>query len=176
VSILETERLRIRPFRLEDAAFIHELVNDPEWIRHIGDRNVHTLEDARDYLSSRVLASYERHGFGMWAVCLKETGAPIGTCGLIRREGLPDVDIGFAFLPGHRGKGYALESARGVLNHGIRDLGMKRIVAIVAPANEASIRILERLGMKLERMIRLPEETEDIRLYAYDAIVRPTSA
>ncbi|HZI89737.1 MAG TPA: GNAT family N-acetyltransferase [Candidatus Polarisedimenticolia bacterium] len=170
LPILETERLSIRRFTLEDAAFILALVNDPEWLRHIGDRKVHSLEDARGYLANRVLASYERHGFGMWAVCLRETGEPIGTCGLIRREGLTDVDIGFAFLPGHRGKGYALESARSVLDHGIRALGMKRILAIVSPANDSSIRLLEQLGMKLERMIRLPDDAEEIRLYAYDAM------
>lgn len=166
--ILETPRLVVRPFQIEDAAFVHALVNDPDWLKHIGDRNVHSLEDARGYIEKRVLAAYKRHGFGMWVVCLRSSGEAIGTCGLIRREGLEDVDIGFAFLPAYRGKGYALESVEAVMSHGTSVLGMNRIVAIVSPANEPSIRILEKIGMKLERMIRLPEDAEDIRLYAMD--------
>jgi RimJ/RimL family protein N-acetyltransferase len=163
--ILETQRLVVRPFTINDAAFVHALVNDPDWLKHIGDRNVHSLEDARGYIETRVLASYERNGFGMWVVCLP-SGEPIGTCGLIQREGFEDADIGFAFLPAYRGKGYALESAKAVMSHGTSVLGMKRIVAIVSPANEPSIRILEKIGMKFEGMIRMPEDTEDIRLYA----------
>lgn len=166
--VLETPRLLVRRFTLEDAAFIVALVNDPAWLEHIGDRNVHSIEDARGYLETRVLASYERHGFGMWVVCLRDSGQPIGTCGLIQREGLADVDLGFAFLPASRGQGYALESAAAVLEYGRRALGMKRIVAIVSPANHRSVRILEAIGMTFERMIRLPADTEDLRFYVHE--------
>lgn len=164
-TILETPRLVVRRFTPEDAAFTHALVNDPAWLEHIGDRNVRSLEDARAYIQTRVLASYERHGFGMWVVGLRDDGTAIGTCGLIQREGLADVDLGFAFLPAYRGRGYALESAAAVLDHA-RALGMRRVVAIVSPANDRSIRILERIGMTFERMVRMPGDTEDIRLYA----------
>ena len=162
--ILRTSRLELRRFTLEDAAFAYQLVNDPDWIRNIGDRNVRSLEDARGYLG-RVMAAYERSGFGMYVVCLAETNEAIGTCGLIRREELEDVDIGFAFLPAHRGQGYALESAAAVMEHA-SDLGLRRIVAIVSPGNEPSIRLLEKIGMTFERMILMPGDTEEIRLYA----------
>jgi RimJ/RimL family protein N-acetyltransferase len=164
--VLETERLALRRFTLDDAAFAYELVNDPAWIRNIGDRNVHTLEDARGYLAKGPLAMYEKAGFGMWVVTLKGTGEPIGTCGLIKREELDDVDIGFAFLAPFRGQGYAWESATAVLDYGRAKVGLKRMVAIVSPTNTPSIRILERLGLRFERMILMPGDTEEIFLYA----------
>ena len=110
---------------------------------------------------------YETMGFGMYVVTLKESGEPIGTCGLVKRDGLDDVDIGFAFLPQYRGQGFAFESAAAVLDHATRDLDLKRIVAIVSAANHRSIRILEKIGLKFERMVRLPGETDEIPLYAY---------
>lgn len=166
MSVLETERLALRRFTLDDAAFAYALVNDPAWIEHIGDRNVKSLEDARGYLAKGAIAMYEKTGFGMWVVTLKGTGEAIGTCGLIKRDSLEDVDIGFAFLPQFRGQGYALESAKAVLEYGHATVGLKRMVAIVSPANKPSIRILERLGLRFERMITMPGETEEILFYA----------
>jgi RimJ/RimL family protein N-acetyltransferase len=165
-AVLETPRLTLRRFSLDDAPFVIEMVNDPAWLEHIGDRNVRTLEDARAYLQKGALAMYERVGFGMYVVVLKESGEPVGTCGLIQRDGLDDVDIGFAFLPQFRGAGYAFESAAAVLEHAIAGLGLKRIVAIVSPANHRSIRILEKLGLQFERTIKLPGDDEEILLYA----------
>lgn len=164
--VLETERLILRRFSSDDAAFVLELVNDPAWLEHIGDRNVRTLEDARAYLEKGTIAMYERLGFGMYVVALRDSKEPIGTCGLIKRDGLDDVDIGFAFLPQFRGKGFALESAAAVLEHGKRDFGLKRIVAIVSPANHRSIKVLESIGLRFERGITLPGDTEEISLYA----------
>jgi RimJ/RimL family protein N-acetyltransferase len=164
-AILETPRLLIRAFTADDAPFAYELVNDPDWIRNIGDRNVRTLEDARGYLERGPIAMQEKHGFSLFAVVLKETGATIGMCGLIRREILEDVDIGFAFLPAYRGKGYALESAQAVMEHAWSVLGLERLVAIVAPGNAPSIKLLEALGFTFERMIRLPNDDEDLRFY-----------
>jgi len=169
LNVLETQRLILRRFELEDAAFILELVNDPAWLEHIGDRNVRTLEDARGYLRKGALDMYERVGFGMYVVTLKSSGESIGTCGLIKRETLDDVDIGFAFLPQFRGQGFALESAAATLEHGKSAHGLRRIVAIVSPANQRSIRILERIGLKFERAIRLPGDEEEISLYAYES-------
>ncbi len=166
---LETARLILRPFSIEDAPFVFDLVNDPAWLEHIGDRKVRTLEDAREYLRNGTLAMYERLGYGMYVVTLKGTGQSIGTCGLIKRDALEDVDIGFAFLPEYRGQGFALESAEAVLEHGVRALGMKRIVAIVSANNQRSIRVLEKIGLEFERMIMLPGDTEEIALYAYRA-------
>ena len=164
--VLETQRLILRRFTLDDAAFVVELVNDPGWLANIGDRKVRSLEDARNYLRKGVLAMYDRVGFGMYVVTLKESGEPIGTCGLIQRDELPDVDIGFAFLPGHRGRGFAFESAAAVMEYGTDVLGLKRIVAIVSADNRPSIRLLEKIGLRFERTIRFGEG-EEIPLYAY---------
>ena len=168
VKVLETPRLILRRFSLEDAAFILELVNDPAWLEHIGDRKVRTLEDARVYLRKGALAMYERVGFGLYAVTLRTSGESIGTCGLVKRDTLEDVDIGFAFLPQHRGQGFALESAAAVLEYGKTVVGLKRIVAIVSAANHRSIRILEKIGLNFERMVRLPGEEEEIPMYAWE--------
>jgi len=167
--VLETPRLALRRFTLEDAPFVFEMVNDPDWLRHIGDRGVRTLDDARAYIRDRTLAQYDRVGFGMYVVTLRHGGEVVGSCGLIRRDSLADVDIGFAFLARHRGRGYATEAAAAVLDYGVRSQGLTRIVAIVSPENRRSIRILERIGMRFERMIRLPGEPEEIPLYAYEA-------
>jgi len=169
VKVLETPRLTLRRFTLDDAAFVLELVNDPAWLEHIGDRKVRTLEDARAYLRKGALAMYETLGFGMYVVTLRKSGESIGTCGLVKRDGLDDVDIGYAFLPGHRGQGFAFESAAAVLDHATRELGLKRIVAIVSAGNHRSIRILEKIGLKFERMIELPGGDEEIPLYSYQA-------
>jgi RimJ/RimL family protein N-acetyltransferase len=168
VKVLETPRLILRRFSLEDAAFVLELVNDPAWLEHIGDRKVRTLEDARVYLRNGALAMYERVGFGLYAVTLRTSGESIGMCGLIKRDTLEDVDIGFAFLPQHRGQGFALESAAAVLEYGKTVVGLKRIVAIVSAANHRSIRILEKIGLNFERMVRLPGEEEEIPMYAWE--------
>ncbi|HTM00730.1 MAG TPA: GNAT family N-acetyltransferase [Candidatus Omnitrophota bacterium] len=167
--VLETPRLVLRRFTLDDAPFVFEMVNDPDWIRYIGDRGVRTLDDARAYIRDRTLAQYDRVGFGMYVVSLVHGGEVVGSCGLIRRESLEDVDIGFAFLARHRGQGYATEAAAAVLEYGVRSMGLTRIVAIVSPDNHRSIRILERIGMRYERMVRLPGEEEEIPLYAYKA-------
>ena len=173
MTVLETRRLILRRFSVEDAAFTLELVNDPAWLEHIGDRNVRSLDDARAYLEKGALSMYERVGFGMYVVALKDSGEAIGTCGLIKRDGLEDVDIGFAFLARFRGQGFALESAAAVLEHGRRDFGLNRIVAIVSPANQRSIRILEKIGLTFERMVTLPGDNAEISLYAWQGETGP---
>ena len=165
---LETTRLRLRPLTEQDAPFILELVNEPSWIRFIGDRGVRSLDDARRYIAEGPSAMYERHGVGLLLVEAKEDGDPLGICGLIRRDALPDVDIGFAFVPRHWAKGYAYEAARAVIEHGRDELGLRRIVAITTVDNESSIRLLEKLGMRYERTIRMPGETEDLKLFGID--------
>lgn len=165
MQVLETDRLIIRWLTVEDAAFIHELVNDPSWLRFIGDRGVKTLEDARNYILKGPVEMYGRLGFGLYLVELKDEGVPIGTCGLIKRDSLKDVDIGFAFLPSFRGNGYAHEAASAVLAYGKNTLGLKRIVAIVSPGNERSIKLLEKLGFKFEQRVQLSERDE-LKLFA----------
>jgi RimJ/RimL family protein N-acetyltransferase len=165
VDVIETARLRLRPLTPGDAAFIHELVNDPDWIRFIGDRKVRNLDDARGYIA-KVEAMYERHGVGSLLTELKETGEALGICGLIRREGLDDVDIGFAFLPRHRAKGYAHEAAAACIAHGREKLGVKRVVAINSKDNESSARVLEKLGLRFEKIVTMPNQTEELRLFS----------
>ena len=165
VKILEIKRLILRQMRVEDAEFIFELVNEPAFIRNIGDKGVRTLDDARDYILSGPVASYAKFGFGLYVVVLKETGAAIGICGLLKRDSLEDVDIGFAFFERFRRKGFAYEAAAAVMEYGRNSLGLKRIVAITSPDNEASIRVLEKIGLQFEKMIRMPGSDEDTRLF-----------
>jgi [ribosomal protein S5]-alanine N-acetyltransferase len=170
VKIIETERLVLRQMKVEDAEFIFELVNEAAFIRNIGDKGVRTLEDARAYILNGPVASYEKFGFGLYLVEWKETAAPIGICGLLKRDSLEDVDIGFAFLEKFWGKGFAYESAAAVIEYGRNTLGLKRIVAITSPDNEGSIRVLGKIGLRFEKMIRMPGSDEDTRLFVPSAL------
>ena len=167
MSILETARLTLQQFTLEDASFILELVNEPSFIKNIGDRGVRSLEDAKRYIETGPVSSYARNGFGLYLVQLKELGESIGMCGLIKRPALEDVDIGYAFLPKFWSKGYAVESALAVREQA-RQLGLKRLVAIINPDNEPSIRVAEKIGMAFERMMRLSADDIEIKLFNVD--------
>lgn len=164
--MLETERLILRRFSNDDAEFILQLLNEPSFLQNIGDKGVRTIEDALTYIRTGPVASYERFGFGAYLVELKETGASIGLCGLIKREQLTDVDVGFAFLPAFWSKGYAAEAARAVVAYGKDVLGIGRIVAITLPDNSGSIKVLEKLGLRFERMIRLSDDEPELKLFA----------
>jgi [ribosomal protein S5]-alanine N-acetyltransferase len=153
---------------VEDAEFMFELLNDPSFIQNIGDRHIQTMDDARSYIVNSPVASYAKNGFGLCLVVLKETGESIGMCGLIRREYLEDVDIGYALLPRFWSKGYASEAARAVKKYARDVVGLKRMVAIVDPANEGSIRVLEKLGLHYEKMVRLSADDIDLKLFAID--------
>ena len=163
--VLDTQRLVLRRLEPADAGFILEITNDPDWLRHIGDRGIRSLDDARRYITEGPRAMYERHGFGLYLVEQRDGGTPIGLCGLIKRDWLDDVDIGFAFLPAFRGRGFALEAAAATLEFGRTTLGLHRIAAIVSPGNADSLRLLGRLGMRLERMVLPPNETSPLCLY-----------
>ncbi len=154
--IAETDRLRLRRITLDDASFMLELMNQPSYIRNIGDRGVRDVPGAARYIAERVLGSYERHGFGMYAMEPKAGGEPIGICGLVKRDSLPDVDIGYGILERHFGQGYASEAARAVLQHA-RELGLKRLVAITAPDNEPSMALLRKLGLRFQEIIQVVE-------------------
>jgi RimJ/RimL family protein N-acetyltransferase len=169
MTALETDRLSLRRLTPDDAPFILELLNDPGWLRFIGDRGVRTVEDARAYVSSGPVAMYERVGFGLYATERKEDAVPMGICGLIKREGLDDIDIGFAFLPRFCANGYAEEAAYAVMAYGKRNLGLTRIVGITSPDNVRSIRLLKKLGMAFERMVQLPTGPAETMLFAWDA-------
>ena len=168
VIVLETERLILRRLTTGDDEFMLELLNEPSFVRNIGDRGVRTSADARRYISDGPVASYERFGFGLYLVELKETRVSIGICGLLKRDSLPDVDIGFAFLPCYWSRGYAFESAAAVMTYAREVLGLKRVVAITAPNNEGSIRVLQRLGMRFDRVIKLSVDDIELKLFASD--------
>ena len=166
MEVTQTERLLLRRLDVRDSAFIFELVNEPSWLRYIGDKGVKTLQDAQRYIENGPIEMYQRLGFGLYAVELKENGAPIGICGLIKRDALVDVDLGFAFLPRFWTKGYALESASAVMSYGRRALGLSRIVAIVSQDNHRSARLLEKLGFRLESTVSLQPDGDELKLYA----------
>jgi ribosomal-protein-alanine N-acetyltransferase len=167
VSILRTQRLSLREFTFDDDAFILELLNEAGFLRYIGDKGVRSLADARNYLQKGPMDSYQHNGFGLYAVCVRgaDAAAPVGMCGVVKREGLLDPDIGFAFLARHWGRGYAVESAAAVLDHGTRTLKLPRIVAITSPDNWGSIRVLEKIGMKFDRLINLTEDRDEVKLF-----------
>lgn len=164
MTVIETERLLLRKLTRDDAEFILDLLNQPSFLRYIGDKGVRNIEDAVRYLETGPLASYERVGFGLYLVELKKTGAPIGLCGLLKRDTLPDADVGFALLPDYRSQGYAFEAASAVMTYGREVLGLRRILAITSPDNHDSIRLLEKIGLRFEGLVTLPEQGE-VRLF-----------
>lgn len=162
---IQTERLTLRQLNSNDVEFVVELLNEPSFIQNIGDRGVRTLADAEKYLENGPLASYTRNGFGLLAVTLKETEETIGMCGLIKRDTLEDVDIGYALLPRFWSKGYALEAVQGTMKFAKEVVGLKRVVAIVDPANTGSIRVLEKLGMTFKKMVKLSVDDIELKLF-----------
>jgi ribosomal-protein-alanine N-acetyltransferase len=167
--LIETARLAIRHLGSGDEPFIMELLNQPSFIHNIGDRGVRTVDDASEYIRKGPATSYEKFGFGLFHVAIKDSGVPIGICGLLKRDSLDDVDIGFAYLESYWGRGYALEAAEAVMDFGWNTVGLKRIVAITAPHNEASARLLGKLGMKFEGIIQFPGATGDTKLFGITA-------
>lgn len=163
---MRTARLFLRPFTLNDAPFVLALTNDPAWLRFIGDKGVRDLPTARRYIVDNPLASYARHGFGLYAVEKNSDGRLLGMCGLIQREALPHPDLGFAFLEEFRGQGFACEAANAVLEFGARHCSLQRILALTLPENTRCIRLLQRLAFQHERQIRLQPQGAELGLYA----------
>lgn len=169
---IETTRLRLREMRDTDAAFILEVLTDPDFIANVGDRGVHDPGAARHYIADRIITSYRSHGFGLYLVELRANAAPLGMCGLLRRDSHPDVEIGFAFVPRARGHGYALEAAWATLDFARGALGLTRIVALAAPRNQPSIHLLQHAGFRSERTVRFAPEGREWLLLASE----PTSS
>jgi len=164
-SLIETERLTLRKLSVEDAPFILRLVNEPSFLQFIGDKGVRNLEDARQYILNGPVASYAQNGFGLFLVQLKANQVPLGMCGLLKRETLEDVDIGFAFLPEFWNKGYAFEAAAVVLSYAKDVLKLPRIVAITNKDNDASGKLLEKLGFHFDRLIKLSDDKAELKLF-----------
>lgn len=144
---IETDRLLLRQYTLNDAPFIFKLMNSEGWLKNIGDRNIKTLEDAEAYMLKNYLSSYEKHGFGPYLVSLKEDGTPLGSAGLYKRDNLEHPDVGFAFLPEYGNKGYAYEASNAVMEFAAKILGIKIVVGITLETNLSSIKLLKKLGL-----------------------------
>lgn len=168
MDILETARLRLRTIEQADAVFYLGLVNDPAFIEHIGDRGIRTLDAACEAIATGPMAMQASRGHSLYLVELKDTREPLGMCGLIKRDTLDNVDIGYAFLPQHCGKGYAYESGMAVLEHARRDIGLRRLVAITSPGNAASNGLLRKLGLRFDRFLHLTPEDPGTNLYSID--------
>ncbi|MFB7159953.1 GNAT family N-acetyltransferase [Lysinibacillus sp. NPDC056232] len=168
MKILETERLTLRLQTTNDAGFILKLMNEPSWLQFIGDRGLRTVEDACEYIENGPTRMYEQFGFCLYLVERKEDQTPVGICGLVKRESLEDVDIGFAFLPKYWGKGYAYEAASATLAYALETLGLNRIVAITTQDNHASAKLLEKVGLKFERLVQFSNDAEELRLFSFD--------
>jgi len=169
MKIFETDRLLLRHLSLNDAGFILELLNSPSWLQFIGDRGVKNQGAACDYILNGPLKMYAHLGFGLFLAELKDNQIPIGICGFLKREELTDVDIGFAFLPTYCGKGYAYESAVAMMKYGTTALGFKRIAAITVPENQSSIKLLEKLGMRFEKMVVDSNDNKEVMLFVSTA-------
>jgi RimJ/RimL family protein N-acetyltransferase len=156
-KILETERLVLQEFSIDDAEFILTLLNTPGWLEYIGDKNVRTLEDAANYLENVPIKSYKENGFGLWLTLLRNNNTPIGMCGLIKRESLDDIDIGFALLPEYSKLGYGYEIAQATINYAKHNLGIDKVVAITDSNNVPSIKLLNKLGLQFEKSLNLSE-------------------
>lgn len=166
MNVIQTDRLLLAHLTIEDAPFIFELLNTPEWLQYIGDRGIQSQEAAANYILTGPVRSYSQNGFGLLLVKLKDSNTPIGICGLIRRPALDDVDIGFAFLSRYTGQGYAFEAASATLAYAQKELGLSRVVAITTAENVHSIRLLEKTGMHFEKKIRMEEDADELLLYA----------
>ncbi len=169
MQVLETERLILRHFCIDDGEFIIRLLNEPSFIKRIGDKGVRNGEDAKQYLLSGPIDSYDRFGYGLNMVELKKSGEPVGMCGLVKREYLDDADIAYALLERHWSQGYAAESAEAVMRHARETLNLQRILAIVSPDNHSSIRLLEKIGLTFERMIRRADDDEELKVFVSDS-------
>ncbi len=166
--MIQTERLLLRELTVADAPFIFHLVNEPAWLQFIGDKGVRNIHDAEQYILNGPVKSYQVNGFGLWLVVDKQQNIPLGMCGLIKRDSLEDVDIGFAYRAVYGGKGYGVEAATAVLQYARQTLGLKRLVAILDQDNSRSQSLLEKIGLHFEKMITMPGETKPVMFMGID--------
>lgn len=172
MTILETDRLRLRELTAGDAELILRLLNEPSFLENIGDKGVRTIGDAAAYLTDGPIRSYAVHGHGLYLAERKDSAEPVGMCGLLQREQFEHPDIGYAFLPEHVGRGLAIEAARAVLDHARLVLRHPKTIAIVRPGNARSIRLLEKLGLTYRGRARLEPDLHEVCVYE---IVHPAA-
>ncbi|MFZ6861660.1 GNAT family N-acetyltransferase [Undibacterium sp. Ji67W] len=155
MQVIQTERLALRLFNIDDEKFVFELLNDPSWIKNIGDRGITNLNKARAWITEGPLACQATYGFSFYVVTLRESGTAIGCCGLIKRDVLDFADIGYAFLPSYWGRGYALESALATVKYAQEELGLSKLLAITSPENHSSNKLIQKMGFALEDVVLL---------------------
>lgn len=165
MTLIETDRLTLREFTLDDAPFILQLVNEPSWLENIGDKNVQSIDDACHYLMQGPMQSYQQNGYGLYLVELKRKETPVGMCGLVKRDFFEDPDVGFAFLPEYWGLGFASEAARGTMKYARETLNIDTVLGITSMDNTSSMRVLEKLGLRFDKLVDLPGYTEQSRLF-----------
>lgn len=175
MTLIETPRTVLRDMTADDAPFILDLLNQPTFLRYIGDRQVRTMHDSVQFIETRYRQSYRDHGYGLYIVQLRDTSQPIGMCGFVKRAGLPCADMGFAFLPAFEGHGYASESAIAALQFGRDTLGLGDLLAIAQPDNVRSHRLLQRLGFASTGELTLPGETAPVTVFALSLVPTPPS-
>lgn len=168
MKILETKRLELQEIALGDAPFLFQLLNTPTWLQFIGDRGIKTMKDAENYAQNNMIASYQKNGFGLYLVKLKENKVSIGLCGLIKRPTLENVDIGFALMPEYEGKGYAYEAAAATMEYAQNKLSLTKIVAITVRENERSLKLLHKLGLRFEKIVKWPDSGEELMLLSWE--------
>ena len=164
----ETERLFIRPTALEDAAFIFELLNSPKWLQFIGDRNIKSVENAENYISEKMHPQLERLGFSNNTIIRKSDQKKIGTCGLIDRVGLKEIDLGYAFLPEYENMGYAFEATSKLIKTAKEHFALKNLCAVTLKGNNNSRKLLEKLNFRFKEMIYIPNDSEELMLYTLE--------
>jgi [ribosomal protein S5]-alanine N-acetyltransferase len=163
--IAQTPRLLLRPLTLHDATFLLDLMNQPSYHRFIGDRGIRDVPGAMDYIQTRFLDSYEKHGYGLYAVVIIGTARLAGICGLVKRETLPQPDLGFAFHPAYWSQGMAREAAQATMQFARETKGLSQLLAVTHPENEPSIRLLQKLGFTFQEMIQFPGDDESLKLF-----------
>ena len=163
--VIETERLKLLKLSVDDSKFIFELLNDPDWIKYIGDRNIKNENDAEKYITDKIITSYEKFGFGLYLVKEKQSNVSIGLCGLIKRDYLEEADLGFAFLPQYRKNGYAYESAFAVIKYAKETFGINTLLAITSLDNISSINLLKKLGFIFVKIFKMPGDNEELKLF-----------
>lgn len=164
----ETERLILKPSSIEDAAFLVALFNTPKWLKYIGDRNVRTIAQAKEYIRTRITPQFELLGFGSYVAIRKSDQVKIGTCGLFDREGVDGIDLGFAFLPEYESQGYAYEAAMKIKEAGFNAFSLQKISAITTMDNVAAQKLLQKLGFQFQEFIKLPNDDVELMLYAIE--------
>ena len=164
--LAETNRLVISKISLDDAPFFMKLVNTPNWLKYIGDRNLKTIQDTETYLTNGILKSYKELGFGFYKLQTKVDNTSIGICGLVKREQLEDVDFGFAFLPEFEGQGYGYEASTAIIDKAVEIFNIKKLLAITLPINSNSIKLLSKLGFIYEKRVKPFEDDEELLLFA----------